>query len=149
MSFLEEMAAAERSAERAESQRKRCAGGRPKTNGTGYRANNKLLCSSCGFIARASRGALERCGVPLCGCGAGPLELVSELEAAERDGRETHELERWEAGAIERASRAKRLSGASDKRCAASGCNKFALLRYCPAHESERPEMGAAYKGRG
>ena len=33
----------------------------------------KLSCSRCGFIARASKTALEQAGLPTCGCG-GNLE---------------------------------------------------------------------------
>ena len=29
----------------------------------------KMTCSSCGFIARASRTAIEQAGYPTCGCG--------------------------------------------------------------------------------
>ena len=36
----------------------------------------KMTCHSCGFIARASRGAVENSGVPSCGCGAGELDTV-------------------------------------------------------------------------
>jgi hypothetical protein len=36
----------------------------------------KLECSGCGFIAYASRGAIERAGVPMCGCGE-PLTVAN------------------------------------------------------------------------
>ena len=29
----------------------------------------KLECVQCGFIARASRSAIEKAGLPTCGCG--------------------------------------------------------------------------------
>jgi len=47
--------------------------GRPRSSGAGCR-QLKVSCADCGFIARASRGALERCGMPTCACGR-PLEL--------------------------------------------------------------------------
>ena len=55
--------------------------GRPRSSGAGCR-QLKVSCADCGFIARASRGALERCGMPVCACGR-PLELerVAVLQA--------------------------------------------------------------------
>lgn len=35
----------------------------------------KMECQSCGFIARASRSAIERAGLPTCGCG-GNIEIA-------------------------------------------------------------------------
>lgn len=35
----------------------------------------KMECQSCGFVARASRSAIERAGLPTCGCG-GTIEIA-------------------------------------------------------------------------
>ncbi len=35
----------------------------------------KMQCNDCGFIARASRSAIERAGLPTCGCG-GTIEIA-------------------------------------------------------------------------
>ena len=35
----------------------------------------KMQCESCGFVARASRSAIEKAGLPTCGCG-GTIEIA-------------------------------------------------------------------------
>ena len=54
--------------------------GRPRSSGAGCRLR-KLSCADCGFIARATLGALERCGTPRCACGR-ELELEQRAPAA-------------------------------------------------------------------
>lgn len=43
----------------------------------------KVECVYCGCIARMSRAAMARSGVPFCGCGEGRM-LVADLEDAAR-----------------------------------------------------------------
>lgn len=38
----------------------------------------KLFCATCGFVCRASRGAIEQAGLPECGCGGGALDMDGE-----------------------------------------------------------------------
>jgi len=119
------MAAAERSDARELETRKRLSGGRPLTSGAGYRANRgRLECTSCGFIARASLGALERSGVPSCGCGAGPLVLSSELAAAADETRGALELERVSVAAARGAAR-EGSSGYRSGSCNCASCGAF------------------------
>jgi len=54
-------------------------GGRPAKGHTGRQ--RKLYCERCGFIAYASRGALERCGFPSCACGE-PMALANLRDRA-------------------------------------------------------------------
>lgn len=54
-------------------------GGRPAKGHVGRQ--RKVHCERCGFIAYASRGALQRSGLPSCGCGE-PMTLANLRDRA-------------------------------------------------------------------
>jgi hypothetical protein len=120
--FLDDMAHAEQREQLAEQTRKR-AHGRPVSTGAGCR-QLKLVCSAgCGFIARATRGALERSGMPVCGCGA-ELELESEQLASADGARGELELERISVAAARREQR-EQSSGYRTGACNCASCGRF------------------------
>jgi hypothetical protein len=130
-------------------------GGRPAKDHRGRQ--RKMHCASCGFIAYASRGAIERCGMPVCGCGE-PMVLANlrdraqlEWDALERElsalGRDAYNDAMREIGArdlviapLARVSK----GGLVQKRCEAHGCHKFAAARFCPTCAGGTVEMGRA-----
>lgn len=133
-------------------------GGRPAKGHTGRQ--RKVHCERCGFIAYASRGALQRSGFPCCGCGeAMTLANLRDRAAVEWDALEA-ELLSYGRGAYDAAMRelgyvdmiapsAPRRSGAVQHRCEWEGgyCAKFTIGRYCPEHEpANRPAMGATHR---
>ena len=131
-------------------------GGRPAKGHTGRQ--RKLYCERCGFIAYASRGALERCGFPSCACGE-PMALANlrdralveweqlerELMAYGRDANNAAMRELGHTGMVETKRVA--LSGAARKRCQWEGgyCTKFASGRYCLEHANHR-ELTPAHR---
>ncbi len=132
------------------------AGGRPAKGHVGRQ--RKMHCERCGFIAYASRGALQRSGLPRCGCGE-PMQLANlrdraavEWDALEAElvsyGRDAYDAAMLELGYTDMIAprTAPRKSGAVQHRCAAEGCHKFTAGRYCPEHVEHRPEMGAAHR---
>jgi hypothetical protein len=120
--FLADMAELEQREAQREAQRKR-AHGRPRSTGAGCR-QLKLVCSAgCGFIARATRGALERHGMPVCGCGA-ELELECEQLAAADSARAGLELERVSVAAARRDTR-EQSSGYRTGACNCASCGRF------------------------
>lgn len=134
-------------------------GGRPAKDHRGRQ--RKLLCDSCGFIAYATTGAIERAGgLPICACG-GTLTLpnlrdravvewdtlAGELKQLGPDAWNDAMREIGSPDLVVRTLRP-RLSGARQHRCETSGCTRFSTGRYCPEHVEHRPAMGSAYKGR-
>lgn len=131
-------------------------GGRPAKGHVGRQ--RKVHCERCGFIAYASRGALQRSGLPVCGCGE-PMTLANlrdraavewdaleaELLSYGRDAYDTAMRQLGYSGMVEPRTRPAG-SGLAQHRCEASGCHKFATGRYCPEHEHHRPEMAPAYR---
>jgi hypothetical protein len=133
-------------------------GGRPAKGHVGRQ--RKVHCERCGFIAYASRGALQRSGFPVCGCGE-PMTLANlrDRAAVEWDELEA-ELLSYGRGAYDAAMRelgytamiagkAPRRSGAAQHRCEWEGgyCAKFTSGRYCPEHEhANRPQMGSTHR---
>jgi hypothetical protein len=132
--------------------------GRPAKGHVGRQ--RKVHCERCGFIAYASRGALQRSGLPVCGCGE-PMTLANlrdraavEWDALEAElvsyGRDAYDAAMRElgyTGMIEPRT-APRKSGAAQKRCQWEGgyCAKFASGRYCPEHREHRPDMAPAHR---
>ncbi len=126
-------------------------GGRPAKDHSGRQ--RKIHCETCGFIAYASRGAIERCGTPVC-CGE-PLKLANlrdradiewdvlerELSSLGRDAYNTAMAEIGAVGMIER-KRTPRKGGLGQKRCETHGCHKFTSSRLCPSCSGQTVEMG-------
>lgn len=135
-------------------------GGRPAK---GYQGRQrKVHCERCGFIAYASRSALQRSGLPRCGCDE-PLRLANlrdryavEPDALEAEllsyGRSAYDAAMRELGEpVEREDGgAYGHTGAVQHRCAWEGgyCPKFTAAVYCHEHEQHRPAYGAAHSGR-
>jgi hypothetical protein len=131
--------------------------GRPAKAHTGRM--RKVHCQRCGCIVYASRGALQRSGLPVCGCGD-TMQLANLRDRAivewdaltaelESYGRDTYDAAMRELGYTDMIAprRAPRRSGAAQNRCEWEGgyCVKFVVGRYCPEHEiGRRPEMSAA-----
>jgi hypothetical protein len=126
-------------------------GGRPAKGHVGRQ--RKVHCERCGFIAYASRGALQRSGLPRCGCGESMTlanlrdraavewdALEAELVSYGRDAYTAAMRELGYAGMVEPRTRPAG-SGLVQRRCEASGCHRFSVGRYCREHEHERPEM--------
>ena len=122
-------------------------GGRPAKGHVGRQ--RKVHCEACGFIAYASRGALQRSGLPVCGCGQ-PMLLANlrdraavEWDALEAEllsyGRDAYDAAMRELGYRDMIEprRAPRKSGAAQHRCGWEGgyCSKFVSGVYCPEHE--------------
>jgi hypothetical protein len=119
--------------------------GRPAKGHKGRQ--RKLLCSSCGFIAYASAGAVTSAGLPTCGCGA-PMTVANlrDIEAIDPEGFERmvgslslkagnaamHELGYTDS--IIRRSPGRRIA---QPQCATAGCSKFRKLgaTHCVACE--------------
>ena len=129
-------------------------GGRPAKGHTGRQ--RKVLCEACGFIAYASRGALQRSGFPVCGCGR-PMALANlrdraavEWDALEAElasyGRDAYTAAMRELGYTDMIERGSRYGkgGGPQKRCEETGCNVFASGRYCNEHAGHRPERASA-----
>jgi hypothetical protein len=127
------------------------AGGRPAKGHTGRQ--RKIHCERCGFIAYASRGALERSGYPRCACGdAMVLANLRDRAAVEWDalehelvsyGRDAYNAAMRELGftdMIQPAARARSLGGGAQKRCQWEGgyCTRFASGRYCAEHNPHK-----------
>jgi hypothetical protein len=156
--FLADLEQSSAAAAELEARERRTAGGRPRTNGAGYRANRgRLECQSCGFICRASAGALERSGRPSCGCGAGPLALTSELEAHELECEESAQRERLEVRRY-RAHEREQSSGYETHAYRCDGCGRYRSrpadrCEYCgdskavygPDEQRDRREVNRAY----
>jgi hypothetical protein len=133
-------------------------GGRPAKGHVGRQ--RKVHCERCGFIAYASRGALQRSGLPRCGCGE-QLQLANlrdrfavEPDALESElvsyGRSAYDAAMRELGEpVEREhGGAYGHSGAVQHRCAEQHCDRFTSAVYCHEHEQYRPAYGAAHSGR-
>jgi hypothetical protein len=131
-------------------------GGRPAKGHVGRQ--RKVHCERCGFIAYASRGALQRSGLPVCGCGeAMTLANLRDRAAVEWDaleaelvsyGRDAYTAAMRELGygGVVEPHTAPRRSGAAQQRCQGPGCHKFTVGRYCPSCEQGRPEMAPAHR---
>jgi hypothetical protein len=124
--------------------------GHPKTR------SRKLECHGCGFIARASRGALVRAGMPSCGCGERmALADLRDRAAVDWDALAA-ELESYGRGAYDAAMRELGYTdmiaprdtggrgGGPPKRCAVWQCHRFTAAEYCAEHAGHRPEVTAA-----
>jgi hypothetical protein len=125
----------------------RKSGGRPAKGHVGRQ--RKVHCERCGFIAYASRGALQRSGLPRCGCGE-PMALANlrDRAAVEWDalaaellsyGRDAYDAAMRELGCTGMIAprKAPAGSGLVQHRCEWEGgyCSKFTSGRYCPEHE--------------
>lgn len=132
-------------------------GGRPAKGHTGRQ--RKVHCVACGVILYGSRTALQRSGLPVCGCGE-KMTLANlrdralvEWDTLETElvlyGREAYDAAMRELGyPVERVARVQR-SGLVQHRCEASGCHKFSAAHYCDDCKDNRPQMATARKGRG
>lgn len=134
-------------------------GGRPAKGYVGRQ--RKIHCEPCGFIAYASRGALQRSGLPVCGCGE-PMTLANlrdraavEYDALEAEllsyGRDAYDAAMRELGytgmIAKRSGDSK--GGAEQHRCEWEGgyCSVFASGRYCSEHTLEnRPVLASTYR---
>jgi hypothetical protein len=128
--------------------------GRPAKDHSGRQ--RKVYCQRCGFIAYASRRALQRAGMPSCGCGESlqianlrdraAVEWDALAEELESYGRDAYDAAMRELGYTNMIAprRSAERHGGRQRRCEASGCEKFTAGRYCPEHEHDRPAMAAA-----
>ena len=130
-------------------------GGRPVKNRSGKL--RKVHCELCGVILYASASALQRSGLPTCGCGE-PMVLANLRDRAivEWDQLE-RELSQLGERAFNQAMRelgytdmilkrhGDRKSGGDQRRCEFGSCTRWARGRYCAEHEAHRPEMGSTY----
>lgn len=122
-------------------------GGRPAKGHVGRQ--RKIHCEACGFIAYASRGALQRSGFPLCGCGE-VMQLANlrdraavEWDALEAElssyGRPAYQAAMRELGYTDMLPKRSKYGkgGAGQKRCGWEGgyCSVFSASRYCAEHE--------------
>lgn len=128
-------------------------GGRPAKRHTGRM--RKVECSPCGVILYGSARALSIAGLPICGCGermtlpnlrdraaVEPAELEAELASY---GRHAYNAAAREIGWpvwVEVHTHDRR--GGAPRRCEVNGCHLFASGRYCPEHQQNRPQTGAA-----
>lgn len=129
----------------ADAQPARVAGGRPAKGHVGRQ--RKIHCERCQVILYGSRAALQRSGMPVCGCGERmvianyrdrakiePDDLEAELVGYGRDAYNAVARElgwpRW--AATPKPTR----GGAGQKRCAwAEGyCSRFTATLYCGEH---------------
>jgi hypothetical protein len=97
-----------------EERAKRCAGGRPQTNGSGYRSV-RLECPQCGLICRTTRGALARGSLTCCGV---PLEVDAPADDDTRAAGDA--LERLAARALRDDS-----SGYTSRAANCGVCGRF------------------------
>jgi hypothetical protein len=131
-------------------------GGRPAKGHVGRQ--RKVHCEACGFIAYASRSALQRSGLPVCGCGE-PMTLANlrdraavEWDALEAElrsyGRDAYDAAMRELGysAMVEPRTRPAGSGLAQHRCEVWGCHKFSAGRHCPEHERYQPEMAPAHR---
>ena len=134
-------------------------GGRPAKGHVGRQ--RKLHCDRCGFIAYASRGALQRSGLPVCGCGR-PMVLANLRDRALiewdalRDELEGYGADAYRAAMSElgfsdevEPRKAPRRSGVGRHRCAWENgyCQVFTSTRYCADHElGNRAEAGTSHR---
>lgn len=123
--------------------------GRPaKVPGQPQTRLRKIHCEACGFIARTTRGALIRSGLPSCGCGERmTLADLRDRAAVEWDALET-ELRGYGQAAYIAAMRelGERpeietggdygRGGAAQHRCEWAGgyCVRFTSTPYCNEH---------------
>jgi hypothetical protein len=121
--------------------------GRPRSTQTGRM--RKVHCIGCGCIVYASRGALQRSGLPVCGCGERmALANLRDRAAIEWDALDA-ELRSYGVKAYDAAMRelgetpqrehggAYGHGGGAQHRCEWEGghCAKYSSARYCPEHE--------------
>lgn len=128
--------------------------GRPAKSYSGRM--RKVHCVGCGCIVYASRGALQRSGLPACGCGERmQLANLRDRAAVEWDalaaelesyGRDAYDAAMRELGHVDMIAprRSTEHHGGAQRRCEVNGCHKFAAGRYCAEHEQHRPEMAPA-----
>lgn len=92
----------------------------------------KLECPSCGFIARASRGAVQTVGLPTCACGEPMVlpELRDLLELGMIDVNHVPSHELRALGYTDSVSlRRRNLGNPTFRRCSAEGCNRQAQAK--------------------
>lgn len=134
-------------------------GGRPAKGHVGRQ--RKVHCERCGFIAYASRRALQRSGLPVCGCGE-PMALANlrdryaiEPDAVESElhgyGRAAYVAGMREIGETPERESGGRYGhgGAGQHRCEWEGgyCTKYSGGRYCPEHSNAGRAAATARKG--
>lgn len=132
-------------------------GGRPAKGHVGYQ--RKIHCQACGFIAYATRGALQRSGFPRCGCGQ-PLTLANlrDRAAVEWDalkaellaiGRDAYERACRELGYTDLIGKKGGPSRSGrQSRCEFGTCTRWTSGVYCDEHKAHRPEVASAHRGR-
>jgi hypothetical protein len=112
--------------------------GRPaQTPGEPKSRLRKLECPGCGFIARASAGALARSGAPSCGCGDRMEIATLRDRVAVGDPDALAELERCElasAGAqLERAAKREQRENGTGYATRATPCSVCGRFKSRPA----------------